>query len=114
MLIEQGDICIINPKDEEPHNEVSTKRMIHFQHGDTKVSNDDMSIAFVFRVSPHECVCNCDDNKVILPEDVLKSITEKEMYGIVNHEKRMKKYKSMDVAKYHNVLKSHFASNYKF
>ena len=52
MLIEQGDICIINPKDEEPHNEVSTKRMIHFQHGDTKVSNNDMSTAFVFIIIP--------------------------------------------------------------
>ena len=114
MLIEDGNICIINPKDEEHHIELSTKRMIHFQHGETKVTNNDISIAFVFRVSPHECVCNMDDNKVILPPKIQQSISGKEVSGIVNQEKRNLKYQSIDIDTYHKVIKKHFEANFKF
>ena len=114
MLIEEGNICIINPKDEEPHIEVATQRMVHFQHGDTKVTNNDISVAFVFRVSPHECVCSYDDNKVILPVEVLTSIRDKEVNGIVNEDKRTAKYNEIDVKKYHRILKSHFELHYNF
>ena len=114
MLINEGNICIINPKDEVPHIEVETQRMVHFQHGNTKVTKNDISVAFVFRVSPHECVCSYHDNKVILPVEVLSSITEKEVNGIVNEDKRTVKYNEFDVKKYHRILKSHFELHYKF
>ena len=96
MLLEGGHICIINPKDEEPHIDVFTNKMVHFQHGDTKVTGDDISVAFVFRVSPHVCLCNSKNNKVLLPEELTKSIREKEVNSKVDQNKRNEKYEEFD------------------
>ena len=112
MLLYEGSICIINPKDEEPHVEFNNENLVHFQHGDTKVKGKDISVAFVFRVSSHSCLCNSIDNKVILPEDILQIIREKEMNQKVNQTVRNEKYKEIDNNRYHQVLKSHFENNF--
>ena len=112
MLLEAGNICIVNPKNEEPHIDVSTKKMVHFQHGDTKVVGDDISVAFVFRVTPHIYSCNIQDNRVMLPEELLKYIREKELNSKVDQSKRNEKYDEFDKVEYHKVLKAHFDQNY--
>ena len=58
MLLEEGHICIINPLDEKPHYNEDVKETIHFQHGNVKVSGNNISVGFVFRVSPHRCICS--------------------------------------------------------
>ena len=78
MILKEGNISIINPKDEEPHIDVESQRMVHFQHGNTKRTGNDISISFIFRVSQHSCICNCSDNKVIVPDDVMENINHKE------------------------------------
>jgi len=112
MLLTEGSVCIINPRDEEPHIDELLKRMVHFQHGDTKVIGNDISIGFVFRVSPHSCVCSKHDNRVILPENVINIIKSKEKGKKVNQEERNKLYNKFDMLEYHNILKSHFLKYY--
>ena len=113
MLLEEGSICILNPKDEEPHHDMIDDKIIHFQHGDTKVTGNDISVAFVFRVSPHMCLCNSINNIVMLPEEILANITEKERNGKVNEEKRNILYNDLDIKGYHDMLKAHFQKYYK-
>ena len=78
MLLQEGCICIINPNDEKPHYDLASGKEIHFQHGNTKITADDISVAFVFRVSPHTCLCDMGTNRVILPHDVLSYLSRKE------------------------------------
>jgi len=85
---------------------------VHFQHGDTKVIGNDISIGFVFRVSPHSCVCSKHDNRVILPENLINKIQSKEKGNKVNQEERNKLYKKFDKFQYHQLLKCHFKQNY--
>jgi len=112
MLMKEGHICLIHPFDEEPHFDFFSNKIIHFQHGDTKVIENDISIAFVFRVSNHECICSIHDNKVILPEIVSEKIKIKEQNGVVNQKDRIEKYTQFDISNYHNSLKSHFENYY--
>ena len=65
LVFEEGDLCIINPIDEKSHKDVVTNQEIHFQHGKTKVKGDNISIAMVFKVSPHICKCDIKSNKII-------------------------------------------------
>ena len=74
MMLDEGSFCLVNPKDEEPHIEMGCEYDVHFQHGKVKLKDDSVSVAFVFRVSPHICVCNLETNYVILEEDDLLAI----------------------------------------
>jgi len=112
MLMKEGNVCLIHPNDEEPHLDILSNKMVHFQHGDTKVNKNNISIAFVFRVSVHQCICNIHNNKVILPKKVSDIITCKEKNGVVNQNDRKEKYKEIDISNYHNTLKSHFELYY--
>ena len=112
MILNEGSVCIVNPKDEEPHIDQLTQRLVQFQHGDTKVTGDDISVGFVFRVSPHSYLCNIEDNRVLLPDNIIKLIQEKKIHSKVNKEERNKLYSKFDKVKYHNILKSHFKHNY--
>ena len=49
---------------------------------------DDISMAFIFRVSQHSCICSCHDNLVKLPGDIIKKIEDKELKGEVNQKIR--------------------------
>ena len=102
----------IHPYDEEPHLDILSNKIVHFQHGDTKVKQNDISFAFVFRVSKHQCICNIHDNKVILPNEVTEYIKIKEKSSIVSQHDRIAKYKEIDISQYHNSLKSHIELNY--
>ena len=113
MLLTEGSVCIINPKDEEPHIDEIIQKLVHFQHGDTKVTGNDISVGFVFRVSPHSCICRKNDNRVLLPENVIKLIESKEKSKKVNQEERNKVYSRFDKLKYHDMLKAHFKQYYK-
>ena len=110
MLLQEGCICIINPNDEKPHYDLASGKEIHFQHGNTKITADDISVAFVFRVSPHTCLCDMGTNRVILPHDVLSYLSRKEKYSRVKQRDRNKLYKEFDIEKYHITLKEHFDS----
>ena len=79
-----------------------------------KVVGDDISVAFVFRVSPHVCLCNIIDNRVMLPEELLKSIREKEVNSKVDQNKRNEKYEEFDKIEYHKALKGHFEQYYNY
>ena len=108
MVFEEGDLCVINPIDEKPHKDEVTSQEIHFQHGKTKVKGDTISIAMVFRVSPHKCNCDIRNNKVILDKAILDDIREKESKGKVNQERREATYKVFDTKAYHEKLLQHF------
>ena len=114
MLLEEGCICVINPNDEKPHYDFASGKEIHFQHGNTKVIGDDISVAFVFRVSPHTCLCDVGTNKVILPHDVLSDISKKEISSRVKQRDRTKLYEQFDITEYHSMLKDHFNSSLFF
>ena len=110
MLLQEGYMCVINPNDEKPHYDVVSDKEIHFQHGNTKTIADDISVAFVFRVSPHTCVCDMKTNRVILPHDVLSCLSRKEKSGRVKQTDRIKLYEEFDIERYHITLKEHFDS----
>ena len=112
MLLQEGNFLILNPKDEEPHYDVTSKKMIHFQHRDTKINDNDISIAFIFRVSPHSCICSCTDNTVQLPIDIMQKIKEKESKSEINQNKRNTKYEEFDEFLYHKKLNLHFEHNF--
>ena len=112
MIMQNGTICVLNPADEKPHIDEYSKKEIHFQHGNVKVKGDNISIAYVFRVSPHICKCDIHSNKVILDKDILKEIADKECMGKVNQLKREEIYKQINVKEYHMELKNHFKLNF--
>ena len=74
MSLEEGHICIINPLDEKPHYNEDVKEIIHYQHGNVKVSGNNISVGFVFRVSPHRYICNIHNNRVVMPESIHNTI----------------------------------------
>ena len=110
MLLEEGHICIINPLDEKPHYNEDVKEIIHFQHGNVKVSGNNISVGFVFRVSPHRCICNTHDNRVVMPESISKTILLKEKTAKVKQRHRTELYNSFNQDTYHKSLKTHFKS----
>ena len=85
-----------------------TNQEIHFQHGKTKVKGNTISIAMVFRVSPHICKCDVRSNKVILDQKILDDIIEKESRGKINQKRREATYKDFDTKAYHEKLLKHF------
>ena len=113
ILQEEGHICILNPLDETPHLETGSKRQIHFQHGDTKISPNDKSVAFVFRVSPHECLCTIENNHVALSPAIIAEIHEKEKVSKVKQIHRTELYRTFDKELYHEKLTNHFNSMFK-
>ena len=108
MLLKQGHICVINPCDEEPHYDANIKEEVHFQHGNVKVTGNNTSIAFVFRVSPHICNCNIKNNTVILPDSIRKDIEKKEETAKVKQSHRIELYKLFDKNTYHTLIKERF------
>ena len=110
MLLEEGSLCLINPRDEEPHKDELFESNIHYQHGNVKVTGTDVSVAFVFRVSPHTCKCNIRSNRVILQESAMNEIVEKGKDSKIRNtqDDRKIEYKAIDIKKYHNDIKSHF------
>ena len=110
MLQEEGNITVINPMDEIPHLDIDDDKEVHFQHGDTKIDKNDISVAFVFRVSQHTCLCKISDNCVVLPPELLEVIKEKEKTARVKQSDRMAKYDKFDKDSYHVMLKNHFKS----
>ena len=110
MLLEEGNICIINPLDEKPHYNEDIKETIHFQHGNVKVSGNSISVGFVFRVSPHKCICNIHDNRVVMSESIRNDIILKEKTAKVKQCHQTELYNSFDANTYHTSLKNHFKS----
>ena len=108
MLLSEGSVCIINPYDEAPHIDTDMKKTVHFQHGNTKVKDDTISVAFVFRVSPHTCLCNKHNNTVILPEDIMKDVRMKETTSGITKADRQMEYDKVNVEQYHEELLKHF------
>ena len=84
------------------------KKTVHFQHGNTKVKDDTISVAFVFRVSPHTCLCNKHNNTVILPEDIMKDVRMKETTSGITKADRQMEYDKVNVEQYHEDLLKHF------
>ena len=113
MLQEEGHICILNPLDETPHFESGSKRIIQFQHGDIKINPNDISIAFVFRVSPHECLCRLENNRVALSPAIVAEINEKDKVSKVKQIHRTELYMTFDKEIYHEKLTNHFKSLFK-
>ena len=99
-------ICIINPRDEMPHDEKGHK--VHYQHGNVRITEDETSVGFVFRVSPHVCMCNVSTNTVILDKATMESIEVRELTGRVNVEQRQKQYDNLDIKSYHDKIRARF------
>ena len=74
MLIKEGSLFVINPRDEEPHEPMLFDNALHYQHGNVKVKGNDIIVDFVFRVCPHTCLCDMTTNKVILDEETMLKI----------------------------------------
>ena len=85
-LLQSGTICILNPRDEMPHDETGCKYKVHYQHGNVRITKDETSTAFVFWVSPHGCMCNVTTNSIVLDENTKEIIRLKELKGKVNIE----------------------------
>ena len=108
MVFEKGDLCIINPHDEKPHFDDVLMEEIHFQHGKTRVNGENISIAMVFRVSPHKCKCDVNSNKVMLDESIISDIKKKEHGSKINQRRRQEIYNKFDPIAYHDKLVTHF------
>ena len=108
MMLYEGSFCLVNPKDEEPHIEKGCEHDVHLQHGKVKLKDDSVSVAFVFRVSPHTCICNLETNHVILEEDALVAIKKKELTSSVKDKHRQKLYKQLKRKVYHKELNKKF------
>ena len=108
MMLYEGSFCLVNPKDEEPHIEEGCEHDVHLQHGKVKLKDDSVSVAFVFRVSPHTCICNLETNHVILEEDALVAIRKKELTSSVKDKHRQKLYKQLKRKVYHKELNKKF------
>ena len=108
MLLAEGSVLIINPKDEVPHMDMNAEDEIHFQHGETKVVGDDISIAFVFGVSPHICKCNKNTNRVLLEESTILAALERDKQKDISPEERKRIYYTICKKEYHTKLKEHF------
>ena len=109
-VLESGSICIINPRDEMPHYGKQHGCKVHYQHGNVRITKDEKSIGFVFRVSPHVCRCNVATNTVVLADTTIKSIIMKELKGKVNMEQRQIQYDMLDVNSYHEKIIAKFKS----
>ena len=51
MLLNEGDICVINPWDEVPKICPLNSLVSNYQHGNVSYTDDGFSIGFVFRVT---------------------------------------------------------------
>ena len=107
-VLESGSICIINPRDEMPHDGMHHGCKVHYQHGNVRITKDEKSIGFVFRVSPHVCMCNVATNKVVLADTTIQPIMMKESKGKVNMEQRQIQYDMLDVNTYHEKIVAKF------
>ena len=107
-LLESGSIFILNPRDEMPHDLNGSKYKVHYQHGNVRITKDETSVAFVFRVSPHACTCNATTNAVVLNEATEEKIRVKELKGNSNIELRQIQYDKLDVKSYHNKMIAKF------
>ena len=108
MFLEEGHICILHPHDEKPHKCEVTNSEVHYQHGNTKVKGDDISVAFVFRVSPHKCKCNIHSNRVVIDDDILEKLLNDKKSDKIKTLYRDELYNSFDKESYHEMLKLHF------
>ena len=108
MVFEKGDLCIINPHDEKPHFDDVLMEEIHFQHGKTRVNGENISIAMVFRVSPHKCKCDVNSNKVMLDKSIISDFKKKEHGSKINQRRRQEIYNKFDPIAYHDKLVNHF------
>ena len=93
MVMTEVGKFVINPLDESTHDDKTQSNEVHFQHGKTKIKNNSISIAFVFRVSLHICLCKKEDNTVILPKNIIEMIKSKEMNSKVTQADRLTEYK---------------------
>mgnify|MGYP000279165395 CR=1 FL=1 len=100
-LLERGSIFILNPRDEMPHDLHGSKYKVHYQHGNVRITNEQTSVAFVFRVSPHACTCNATTNAVVLDEATKVKIR-------LNIEQRQMQYDKLDVRSYHDKMIAKF------
>ena len=91
-----------------PHDEIGCKYKVHYQHGNVRITKDETSVAFVFRVSPHVCMCNVRTNAVVLDETTKETIRLKELKGNVNIEQRQIQYDKLDVKSYHDKMIAKF------
>ena len=107
-VLESGSICIINPRDEMPHNDIQHDCKVHYQHGNVKITKDEKSIGFVFRVSPHVCMCNVETNKVVFEDATIQSIKLKESKGRVKITQRQIQYDILDLKTYHDKIIAKF------
>ena len=107
-LLESGSIFILNPRDEMPHDLNGSKYKVHYQHGNVRITKEQTSVAFVFRVSPHACTCNATTNAVVLDEATKEKIRLKELNGHINMEQRQMQYDKLDVKSYHNKMIAKF------
>ena len=107
-LLESGSIFILNPRDEMPHDLHGSNYKVHYQHGNVRITNEQTSVAFVSRVSPHACTCNATTNAVVLDEATKEKIRLKELKGNINIGKRQMEYDKLDVKSYHNKMIAKF------
>ena len=114
MLLDEGSFCIINPRDEEPHTEPDNEYKVHYQHGNVIHKTDSTSVAFVFRVSPHTCICNKSNNSVIFDSDTLSKVIDQDIHKNINKQKRKNLYSGINKEKYHAQIKNIFSDILKY
>ena len=107
-LLQSGSICIVNPRDEMSHDDIQHDCKVHYQHGNVKITKDEKRIGFVFRASPHVCMCNVETNKVVFLDATIQSIMLKESKGKVNITQRQIQYDMLDVNTYHDKIIAKF------
>ena len=102
MTLNEGELLILNPKDECPHVNKEMNGSIKYEHGKVRIAKDRCSIAFVFRVCNKFENFNKVDNRMLVES---KDGNDNSSLALTNE-----LYKSVDVEQYHTKLIDAFIS----
>ena len=102
MVLREGTVLILNPKDECPHYNDTDNGKVKYEHGNVKIGKDETSIGLVFRVVPNYVSVNITDNRL-----VCSSIRPAESKIVTEMDKQ---YASVDVELVHKFMKEKYSN----
>ena len=102
MVLEEGSILVLNPKDECPHFSEEFEKMVKYEHGNVNIEKDKCSIAFVFQVVSKYFPFRTSDNCLISKDRIPSSD------AILKEMDKM--YEEVDIDNYHDLILDKFHS----
>ena len=102
MLLDEGSILVLHPKDECPHYDKHFGKKVKYEHGNVNIAKDKCSVAFVFRHLRDHYKFDISDHHLL---------TEEYTFTNLDMEDKMDDmYDKFDIEKYHRSLLERFNS----